>query len=135
MDLRLLNVEQVLDWVDAAFQRTGEWPNQFSGPITESPGDTWAGINYALNAGRRGLPGGCSLAQLLSDQRGIRNRGNLVKLSTEQILIWADAYHQVMVSGQSRTLGDSRDTRGDLGKRPLRPFQWPAWPPRGANAC
>jgi hypothetical protein len=94
MDLPSLTVSQILEWADAEFQRTGEWPNQVTGPIAESPGDTWAGVNYALKAGTRGLPGGCSLAQLLSDQRGIRNRGNLVKLSIEQILIWADTYHE-----------------------------------------
>jgi superfamily II DNA or RNA helicase len=94
MDLPSLGIAKVLDWADAAFQRTGEWPNQFSGAITESPGDTWAGVNFALKVGSRGLPGGCSLAQLLSDHRGVRNRGTLANLSIEQILIWADAYHE-----------------------------------------
>jgi superfamily II DNA or RNA helicase len=87
-----LTVEQVLAWADAAFQRTGQWPNQYSGPIMESPEETWAGVNYALKVGTRGLPGGRSLAQILSDQRGVRNRGELPQLSIEQILVWADVH-------------------------------------------
>jgi hypothetical protein len=92
MDPPPLTVGQVLAWADAAFQRTGQWPNQYSGPIMESPEETWAGVNYALKVGTRGLPAGRSLAQILSEQCGVRNRGNLPQLSTEQILVWADAH-------------------------------------------
>jgi hypothetical protein len=93
MDPPPLTLGQVLAWADAAFQRTGQWPNQYSGPIMESPEETWAGVNFALKLGTRGLPGGRSLAQILSDQRGVRNRGELLHLSMEQILVWADAHY------------------------------------------
>jgi hypothetical protein len=113
MDLSSITVAQVLGWADAAFQRTGKWPNQFSGPIAESPQDTWAGVNFALKVGSRGLPDGCSLAQLLSDQRGIRNRGNLVNLSIEQILIWADAYHENTGQWPKPNSGAISDAQGE----------------------
>jgi pyrroloquinoline quinone (PQQ) biosynthesis protein C len=89
-----LAVEEILEWADAAFQRTGEWPNQYSGPVVESPGDTWAGVNFALKVGSRGLPEAGSLAQLLSERRGVRNRAELPELSTAQILAWVDAHHE-----------------------------------------
>ncbi len=92
-DLPPLTVEQVLAWADAAFQRTGQWPDQYSGPIEESPGDTWAGINFALKTGSRELPGRCSLAQLLSEYRGVRNKAELPPMCIEQVLIWADSHH------------------------------------------
>src|SRR5207244_4434814 len=44
--------------------------------------------------GRRGLRGGSSLARLLAQHRGHRNRADLPDLSEAQILAWADAYHK-----------------------------------------
>jgi hypothetical protein len=50
-------------------QRSGRWPNLFSGKI---PGthDTWLRIDWALRKGYRGLPGGDSLAKLLTRKAG-----------------------------------------------------------------
>ena len=89
-----LRVKDILQWADAFNQRTGRWPNRDSGPIKEAPGETWNAANAALQAGIRGLPGNSSLAQLLSEERGVRNIGDLPKLSIAQILGWADAHHR-----------------------------------------
>jgi hypothetical protein len=43
-----------------------EWPATESGPVADSPGETWCGIDNALEKGRRGLPGGDSVAALLA---------------------------------------------------------------------
>jgi hypothetical protein len=67
-------VAQVLAWADAYHGRTGEWPTARSGPVPEAPGCTWAGLNRALQVGRRGLPGGDSLARLLRRERGVPDR-------------------------------------------------------------
>jgi len=48
----------------------------------------------ALLKGSRGLPGGSSLAQLLAEERGVRNRKRLPKLTVELILEWADAHYE-----------------------------------------
>jgi hypothetical protein len=37
--------------------------------VLDAPGETWKGINQALWAGNRGLPGGDSLARLLRRHR------------------------------------------------------------------
>jgi hypothetical protein len=113
MDPPPLTVEQVLAWADAAFQRTGEWPNQYSGSVLESIGDTWAGLNFALKTGSRGLPGGCSLAQLLSEQRGVRNRAGLPQISIEQILAWADAHYERTGSWPNPRSGDIPEAPGE----------------------
>jgi hypothetical protein len=47
----------------------------------------------ALRAGVRTLHGGSSLARLLAEHRGVRNRKRLPPLTEEQILGWADAFH------------------------------------------
>jgi hypothetical protein len=60
-----LTVEQILAWAKAHRAATGTWPTARSGPIPGAVGETWHGINRALRAGRRGLPGGSSLAWLL----------------------------------------------------------------------
>jgi hypothetical protein len=84
---------EILIWADAHHDRTGDWPTATSGSISEAPGETWRAVDTALLAGLRGLPGGDSLARLLSRRRGKRNIGALTPLSTEQILAWADAHH------------------------------------------
>jgi hypothetical protein len=60
-----LTVELILAWAEAHHARTGQWPNQRSGPVADAPGETWNAVNLALNHGRRGLPGPSSLARLL----------------------------------------------------------------------
>jgi hypothetical protein len=90
-----LTHQQVLHWSDAHRRRTGRWPTNRSGPVLGVPGLTWSGLQNALNLGRRGLPGGYSLAQLLCNRRGVRNIGRLPKLSAQQILAWAHCFHQI----------------------------------------
>jgi hypothetical protein len=84
---------QILAWTDAHHARTGRWPTTTSGPIEDAPGETWLAVNAALNTGNRGLPGGGSLARLLTEHRGVRNHMTLPPFTVEQILAWADAHH------------------------------------------
>jgi hypothetical protein len=62
--------ETILVWAQAHYRRTGKWPTQKSGPVEEAPDETWGGLDAALEAGRRGLPGGASLPVLLDRIRG-----------------------------------------------------------------
>jgi len=48
-------------------------------------------IDAALSRGNRGLPGGSSLAKLLTDHRSVRNIHGLAALAIRQILAWANA--------------------------------------------
>jgi hypothetical protein len=59
-----LTVDEVLGWAAAHYRRAGRWPAVLSGPIPEAPGESWRAIEKALRRGRRGLPGGLSLARL-----------------------------------------------------------------------
>ena len=43
-----------------------------SGAIPGTNGETWAMVHGALRHGRRGLPGGSSLARFLADHQGQR---------------------------------------------------------------
>jgi len=63
--LALLSVKQILAWVVAFWARTGRRPTEKSGPIPDSNGETWGGVNAALCDGYRGFPGGTTLFQLL----------------------------------------------------------------------
>ncbi|MDB5310849.1 MAG: hypothetical protein JWO38_5051 [Gemmataceae bacterium] len=83
----------ILTWADAHHARTGEWPGQESTPVEGVSGETWLAVDCALRDGRRGLPGGSSLAQLLHAHRGVRNHLALPRLTPAQILAWADAYY------------------------------------------
>jgi hypothetical protein len=89
-----LTKEQILKWADAHHRRTGHWPKQKSGSIPEAPGETWTAVELALTRGRRGLPGGSSIAQLLDSERGVRNHLDLPPLTIDKILQWVDAHHQ-----------------------------------------
>ena len=88
-----LTVKLILAWADAHFKRTGAWPIQASGRIIDSPTNTWAGVDAALTIGGRGLPGGDTLAALLTRKRGARKKRNLLVLTYKLVLSWADAYH------------------------------------------
>ena len=86
-----LTAGQILVWADAYFSRHGRWPQVRSGPIEDAPGETWSAVNAALEQGLRTLPGGSSLAKLLAQQRGVRNRRGLPKLTEGQVLAWVVA--------------------------------------------
>jgi hypothetical protein len=91
---RPLTEDQILFWADTHHRRTGEWPNVYSGSVSNALGETWKNIDSALRIGLRDLPGGSSLAQLLAEEHGVRNRKDLPPLSKAQILAWADAHHE-----------------------------------------
>ncbi len=65
-----LTIPVILAWAEAHHARTGRLPSLDSGPIPEGEFDTWRGVNYALMGGRRGLPGGTSLARVLREHLG-----------------------------------------------------------------
>ncbi len=89
-----LTIELVLSWVDAHHAATGRWPRITSGPVRDHPELNWGQVNRALSEGYRTLPGGTTLADLLQEQRGVRNKQNLPRLDVEQILSWADAHRE-----------------------------------------
>ena len=89
-----LTLGQILAWADANHRRTGQWPGDAPIPVEDALGETWAGLNTALRNGRRGLPGGTSLARLLAEQRGVRSCRYPPPLSEKQILAWADWHRE-----------------------------------------
>jgi hypothetical protein len=89
---RPLTVDQILAWADAHRAATGRWPVEESGPVSGAPGESWGAISLALSKGQRGLPAGSSLARLLAERRGARNRKGLPRLTLKQIRAWAAAY-------------------------------------------
>jgi hypothetical protein len=90
-----LTEEMILEWADDYHARTGDWPIRWSGNIPQATdGTTWLAVETALRYGRRGLPGGSSLAQLLAARRGVRNAKRLPPLREAQILAWARSYYR-----------------------------------------
>jgi hypothetical protein len=92
--LPALSIPQILAWADAHHARTGHWPTIKAGAIPEAAGETWAGVRQALAKGLRGLAGGTSLARLLQQERGVRNRKDLPRLTKAQVVAWAREHHQ-----------------------------------------
>ena len=87
-----LSYSRILQWADQFHDRTGRWPTSRCGLVADAPGETWGGIDYALLVGCRGLPGGISLARLLTIERGIRCRAHRPALSLSEITRWALAH-------------------------------------------
>lgn len=108
-----LTHQQILAWVDAHRRRTGSWPTSESGELFGQPGETWKGIDHALRLGMRGLPGDSSLSRLLEQRRGIRNLQGLPRLTTEQILIWADEHFRRTGAWPMSKSGPIPHTRGE----------------------
>lgn len=88
-----LTPEQILAWADAHHERTGQWPNCNSGPVSDAPLEWWSAIDRSLINGRRGLPGGSSLPRLLAVARGKRNKKALPALTVAQIAAWAEDHY------------------------------------------
>ena len=89
-----LTIEQILKWADSHHAKTGEWPFRETGQVLGEPGETWLNIDWALRQGNRGLLVRSSLARLLADKRGVRNRMSLPPLTEKNILRWADIHHR-----------------------------------------
>jgi hypothetical protein len=88
-----LTEELILAWADDHHRRTGHYPKHNHGPVLAAPGETWTAMENALIKGHRGLPGGDSLAKLLTRCRGVRNKSELPSLTVKKIRAWAEAHH------------------------------------------
>jgi hypothetical protein len=113
----LLSVEQILSWADAHHARTGRWPHSHTGAIRGAPDETWSKINYAATRGKRGLPGGASLASLLDKHRGPRAKRGTSLLKVEQILSWAEAHQRRTGDWPNITSGPLAEDRSLTWKR------------------
>jgi hypothetical protein len=89
-----MSVPEILQWADMRHLVTGRWPRVSSPPKGLPLGESWAAVNSALGQGLRGLPGGMTLAAVLMEHRGVRNKQGLPPLTVEEILAWADAHHE-----------------------------------------
>jgi hypothetical protein len=63
--LPALSEGRVVAWAEEHRRRKGRWPSAGSGEVAGAQGETWGGLDQALRAGHRGLPGGSSLADLI----------------------------------------------------------------------
>ncbi len=111
-----LRIPLILQWADAHHARTGSWPTLYSGEIPDAWGETWSAVSQALDHGARGLPGGSSLAKLLAEYRGVRNRKALPRLTARQILAWATAHRQCMGRWPTEDSGPVADASGEAWK-------------------
>jgi hypothetical protein len=82
----------ILAWARGHHARRGARPTRYSGPVEDAPSEVWARLDGALRLGRRGLPGGTTLAALLSPLLG--GSGRPARLGLAQVLGWADAHHE-----------------------------------------
>jgi hypothetical protein len=90
---QLLSESKIFGWATAHFRRTGSWPTAASGAVVDAGGEDWKAINEGLTNGVRGLPGGSSIARLLTARKVIRPRRHWRPvLTVPQILEWAEAY-------------------------------------------
>jgi hypothetical protein len=108
-----LSIKQIMTWARAHHRRTGDWPIVDSGDIPGAPGETWARVDNALRQGDRGLPGGSSLARLLSERGKKRNPQGLPPLTYKQILLWADEHHRLTGDWPNANSGPIADTVGE----------------------
>lgn len=108
-----LSTPQILAWADAFFARKGRWPIARDGRIREARDGTWRSVDRALRRGARGLTPGSSLARLLCQHRGVRNRSALPPHSVKQILAWADAHHVRTARWPNEDSGAVADAPGE----------------------
>jgi hypothetical protein len=116
----LLTIAQIIAWADAHQKATGQWPTRNSGPVRCIYPETWARVDHDLRDGRRGLPGGMTLARVLAEQRGARNVYTTHPLTVAQILAWADAHHAATgrwpITSSGKVEGAPGETWGAINK-------------------
>lgn len=89
----LLTNEFIIERAKEFFESNGRPPKVRSGPVINGhEGDTWAGYDICLRDGLRGLPGGTSLAKLLTQQCGFVYRLNRPILTEDYILEMAELH-------------------------------------------
>jgi hypothetical protein len=103
---RRFSVAEILAWADAWHRRTGEWPTSYDGEIPGGGGITWNVVDTALRKGQHGLDAGSSLSRLLTAERGVIPVISRLALTEEQVLAWADAWHERTGSWPTRTSGE-----------------------------
>ena len=108
-DLPLLTLKQVLTWVDEHKTATGDWPEKTSGRVRGTD-ETWAGIDTSLSRGKRGFLGESTLAKLLAEHRGVRNKQDLPPLTHQQILTWVDEHKAATGDWPEKTSGQVSGT-------------------------
>jgi hypothetical protein len=82
-----LSEDRIFAWAQDHRRRTGHWPQRGSGPVEGAPGEEWVRIDAALRHGRRGLPGGITLAALLRRRERVADaRGKLTREYVSPIL-------------------------------------------------
>ncbi len=108
-----LIIAKIVRWADAHHRRTGAWPQVKSGRLADAPDETWSNLDQLLRIGSRGLPGGSSLARVLSERRGVRNAKYPPKLSVRQVLAWAEAHHRRTRRWPKVTDGSLPDAPGE----------------------
>ncbi len=112
-----LSADDVLAWAEAHRARTGRWPQSSSGPIPESPGETWVRVDNALRYSRRGFRRRSSLSQFLAERRGVRGPGESPALTIEQILAWADLHRERTGEWPTFRTPGVREARGERWRR------------------
>lgn len=112
-DLPPLSEELIWEWADNHHQLTGLWPVAKSGAVSNDSGETWLGLNAALERGIRGLSGGSSLAVLLAKHGRKRNRLALPRLTEKLIVIWAKAHRQRNGHWPTRSSGAILEAPGE----------------------
>jgi hypothetical protein len=111
-----LTIEQILSWADAYYAREKTWPQAKSaGAPADGPSgqESWRNLDQVLRKGLRGLPAGSSLARLLAQHRGVRNRKGLPRLSVRQILFWADLHEERTGAWPTDNSGPIEDAPGE----------------------
>lgn len=85
----VLSENQIITWACRHFSRERRWPFVASGAVIGERGERWNAIDMALRYGVRGLPGGSSLRQLLSQVVGPSIKLKKPPYTTQEIVEWA----------------------------------------------
>ncbi len=111
-----LTISEILSLADKHHRMTGTWPHGDDRRVHGLRGENWRKIDNALRLGLRGLPGGSSLARLLAEKRGVRNLGQLPRLTYKQILEWAEVYYHGTGKWPTSESGHIPDSDGESWK-------------------
>ena len=91
-ELPRLTYKRILELADKHYERTGRYPIPGDNRVLDDPRENWGTIEQSIQLGRRGLPGGWTLRQLLHKYRRRKTRIKCPDVTVAKIARWAQRH-------------------------------------------
>jgi hypothetical protein len=108
-----LSIKKILAWADHHYEATGTLPNTASGRVLAARDESWNSVNLMMRLGKRGLPRGPGLRELLERKRAAIARASRSRLTRDLLLEWIVKHYELTGSPPNVKSGAVIDEPGE----------------------